>query len=286
MNRGYEGRPLFKDDLDRKFFLDLIKNQSKKLRIRIFAYCLMDNHYHLVLENTSGRMSDFFKQINGQYGSHFRRKYKGRGYLYQDRFKSMLIQDDSYLKIAIGYALNNPVRAKLVRSFLDFNWSSANLYFKEGESEMVDHGFVENLFDSKNNLITFIESLSITELPTINTRMGKIIGGDEFKAKAIRKFDRRTTPEHTLESKRIDDLQFMPVEQIYQEFQRMKGFKIEELDTYTIQGKRIRAELLIHLKDNTGLTYSEIVKYPGFSDVKVSSLGAIYRDAKIRMGKR
>jgi REP element-mobilizing transposase RayT len=286
MNRGHDGRSLFQDDPDREFFLDLVKIQSKNLKIRVFAYCLMNNHFHLVIENTSGRLSDFFKQLNGQYASHFRQKYRGRGYVYQDRFKSLLIQDESYLMTAIGYILNNPVRAKLVNHFLDFRWSSANLYFCKGQSEVVDNEFVEALFQSEHNLKSFIENLSIEALPTVQTRMGKIVGEKSFIKNAIEKFNRRTTPEYTLEAKRIDDLHFISVQQVYQEFRQIHGENANEMDTDTFGGKRLRAELLVHLKDRAGLTYSEIVKLPEFSDVKLVSLGAIYRNAKIRMGKR
>lgn len=84
MSRGYEARALF-HNLDRNFFLNLVKTQSKTIKIRIFAYCLIENHFYLVHENTSGRISGFFKQVTGQYAIHFRKKYKGRGYLFQDR---------------------------------------------------------------------------------------------------------------------------------------------------------------------------------------------------------
>lgn len=286
MNRGHDGRSLFQDDPDREFFLDLLKIQSKNLKIRVFAYCLMNNHFHLVVENTSGRMSDFFKQLNVQYATHLRQKYGGRGYVYQDRFKSLLIQDDSYLMTVIGYILSNPVRAKLVNHFLDYPWSSANMYFNKGASGIVDNEYVECLFKSKNNLKSFVENLSIEKLPTVQTRMGKIVGEKPFIETAIKKFNRRKTPEYTLESRRINDMHFIPFQQVYQEFQQIHEIKVNEMDTNSFKGKRLRAELLVHLKDRAGLTYSEIIKLPEFSDVKLFSLGAIYRNAKIRMGKR
>lgn len=283
MNRGYEGRSLFQDDSDREFFLDLVKKYSKLLKTRIFAYCLMDNHYHLVLENTSRRMSDFFKQINGQFGTYFRQKYSGRGYVYQDRFKSLLIQDESYLMMVIGYGLNNPVRAKLVKHFLDYSWSSAGIYFQKEPSEFLDKDFVEELFGSKKELKSFVENLSISELPIVKAKMGKMIGGEEFINKALKKADRRITPEHTLESKRIDDLKFIPIGQVYHDFEQFHDIKIEQLDFHSISGRRLRAELLVHLKDRGGLKYTEIIKLPEFSSVKLFSLGRIYGNAKKKM---
>ena len=138
MNRGYEGKKIFLKDSEKNLFLELLKETAKVLRIRIFAYCIMDNHYHLVLENSSGRMSEFFKKFNGQYGRIYRKENKGKGYVFQDRFKSKIIQDDSYLLMVIGYVLNNPVRAGLATDFLDYQWSSSSLYFNKQSSDIID----------------------------------------------------------------------------------------------------------------------------------------------------
>jgi REP element-mobilizing transposase RayT len=111
---------------------------AKNLKIKILAYCIMANHYHLILENSSGRMSDFFRQLNGNYGMIYRKLYGEHGYVFQGRYKSTLIQADAYLRIAIRYALLNPVRAGLVTKFDNYIWSSANEYFSEMSSDLVD----------------------------------------------------------------------------------------------------------------------------------------------------
>ena len=140
MNRGYEGRPLFWDDADRIYFLDLLQKIQELTRLRILTWCLMDNHYHMVLQDNNGKMSRFFKMLNGQYAGYFRQRYGGRGYVFQDRFKSMLIQDDAYLMVAIGYVLNNPVRAGIVKDFAEYQWSSGKIYFSKQEQKTVDSG--------------------------------------------------------------------------------------------------------------------------------------------------
>ncbi|MFW9879836.1 MAG: transposase [Candidatus Thorarchaeota archaeon] len=76
MNRGINCEKIFSGDKNKIQFLDYLEGFSKKLKIRILFYCLMDNHYHLVLENSSGKMSDFFRHLNGQYGMYYR-KMKG-----------------------------------------------------------------------------------------------------------------------------------------------------------------------------------------------------------------
>ena len=74
MNRGYDGNDIFFGNQNKSQFLDYLEGACHQLMIRLFSYCLMDNHYHLVLENSSGRMSDFLKLLNGQYGTYYRKK--------------------------------------------------------------------------------------------------------------------------------------------------------------------------------------------------------------------
>jgi putative transposase len=97
MNRGHDGDKTFSGTDLKKKFIDILSETSRKFKIRNIAYCLLDNHYHLVVENSSGRLSEFFKHLNGRYGIHYRKKMGGEGYVFQRRFKSEIIQDDFYL---------------------------------------------------------------------------------------------------------------------------------------------------------------------------------------------
>jgi len=79
MNRGYDGNAIFSGTVTKSHFLDYIEDAVTKMKMRIFAYCIMDNHYHMVLENTSGKMSDFMKLLNGNFGMYYRKKFGGQG---------------------------------------------------------------------------------------------------------------------------------------------------------------------------------------------------------------
>ena len=78
MNRGLNGDTIFSGNKSKVIFLDLMEETARDLKIRILAYCIMDTHYHLILENSSGRMSDFFLQLNGQYGMNYRKIHGAR----------------------------------------------------------------------------------------------------------------------------------------------------------------------------------------------------------------
>ena len=92
MNRGYDGNDIFAGNQNKSQFLDYLEGASNRMKIRLFAYCVMDNHYYLVLENSSGMMSDFLKLLNGLYGMYYRKMYGGKGYVFQSRFKSNIRQ--------------------------------------------------------------------------------------------------------------------------------------------------------------------------------------------------
>ncbi len=88
------------------------------------AYCLMTNHYHLLVETPDGNLSKGMRQLNGVYTQRFNPKHKKMGHLFQGRFKGILVQKESYLLELARYIVLNPVRAKMVRAVESWPWSS------------------------------------------------------------------------------------------------------------------------------------------------------------------
>jgi hypothetical protein len=216
-----------------------------------------------------------------QYGMHYRKMAGGKGYVFQSRFKSTLIENDSYLVQSILYLLRNPVRAGIVQVPEDYIWSSARYYFSDEKAKIVDQVFVNGLFNSKKEFLSALHSPSEKELPIVITKYGELMGGDGFLASALKKFERRNRP--TSQSRgvhRKDEQCFDPVEKVIWEFERGKGLSIDEIDTRTLEGKRLRAELLVRLKEIAGLKYREIAEFDIFSDLGLSGLRAMYRNFK------
>ena len=279
MNRGYDGNTIFADHKSKSHFLDYLEDSSQKMKIRLLAYCVMDNHYHLVLENASGRMSDFLRLLNGQYGMHYRKMAGGKGYVFQSRFKSTLIENESYLVQSILYLLRNPVRAGIVQFPVDYIWSSTKYYFSDKTAKFVDQAFVEGLFNSKEEFLSALNGPSEKNLPVVITKYGELMGGDGFLESALKKFERRKRP--TSQSRgvrRKDEQYFEPVEKVIWEFERGKRLNIDKVDTGTLEGKRVRAELLVYLKERAGLKYREIAEFDIFGDLGLSGLRAIYKN--------
>jgi putative transposase len=286
MNRGHDGTDIFVGNKNKSLFFECLAEATAKMKIRIFAYCIMDTHYHLILENTNGKMSEFMKRLNGHYGSYYRTASGGKGYVFQGRFKSTLIDRDSYLIQSIAYLLRNPVRAGLVHNAKDYTWSSINAYYSKRNNDVVDADFVNELFESKEQLMAAVHTIGTRELPVKITKYGEFLGSVNFFKSAQIKYDRRKIPaEESRGTQRTDDLYFDSVEKVFQEFQNINRVKIEEIDTNTLEGKRLRGELLVLLKDKCGLLYKEIGEIDIFSDLRHNSLRGIYRNRRIKAPK-
>lgn len=277
MNRGINGEAIFKEDSYKTKFLEILADKVEKYRMRLLAYCVMDNHYHLVLQNASGRMSDFFRNLNTQYAFHYRKSIGGNGYVFQSRFLSTLVQDDAYLKQVIIYVLQNPVQAGITDIFLSYLWSSAKAYFRKAKQKWLDGEFVEGLFGSQNNLIGVMQSAGSKKLPILKTKLGPVLGDESFVEKALDLYERRQRP-NAVKRKRRDDFGFEPVAKVIQEFERRRGLKIEDINIRNWQGKKLRTELLVLLHDLTGLKYREIIEIPIFSDLKYQSMSRLYQN--------
>ena len=281
MNRGLDGEAIFHSDRLKTKFIKLLYKNTQKHRLKVLAYCVMKNHYHLVLQNNNGKMSAFQKDLNGQYGSFYRKSKGGMGYIFQGRFKSTLVQEDAYLLTAIRYVLQNPLRAEIVNSVKDYPWTSLIEMEKSVKESIIDRDFVMEFIGDKKIFISGLDVSLENELPIIKSHCGNILGSKEFVKTSILKFDRRKDP-HPTKMGRINDGWFDPVEKVIQEFEKKYGVDINRMGCHSWKEKRARGELLVRLKDLTGLTYREINELPVFNGVKLSSMAKLYRDSLAR----
>ena len=123
-SRGNERKSIFKDATDRETFLSILSQVNERFHWLCHAYCLMDNHYHLVVETPDGNLSKGMRQLNGVYTQAFNRRHRRVGHLFQGRFKGILVQKDSHFLEVCRYVVLNPVRARAVTNPKDWAWSS------------------------------------------------------------------------------------------------------------------------------------------------------------------
>ena len=137
MARGNEGRPIFRDDKDRHRFLDALGEMTERFGVRLHAYCLMLNHYHLLLETPRANLSQAVGWLQVTYTVRFNRRHRRSGHLFQGRFKAQLVEADEYAQGLVEYMHLNPVRPRRKNQPLDpercaelnaYAWSSHRAY--------------------------------------------------------------------------------------------------------------------------------------------------------------
>ena len=114
-SRGNERKAVFKSERDREKFLEYLESATQRYDARIHAYCLMDNHYHLLVETVDGNLSQGMRHLNGVYTQRHNRRNSRTGHVFQGRYKSILVERESYLLELCRYVVLNPVRAGMVK---------------------------------------------------------------------------------------------------------------------------------------------------------------------------
>ncbi|HBK35170.1 hypothetical protein A2239_04080 [Candidatus Uhrbacteria bacterium RIFOXYA2_FULL_40_9] len=143
-SRGNKKEPIFYNPKDRLAFFSTIKSVIKLHNWICHAYCLMDNHYHLLIETPDGNLSDGMRDLNSNYTQVFNKTHSTVGYLLQGRFHSFIIEKETYLLEVARYLVLNPVRAQIVQHPKDWEWSSYNATcgLSHGESFLTTDGIL------------------------------------------------------------------------------------------------------------------------------------------------
>ncbi len=124
MSRGDRRSDIYRDDVDRRVFLDLLAREVRQQRWRLLAYCLMGNHYHLLLETPESNLVTGMRRLNGVYTQTFNRRHGLVGHVMQGRYKCILVGREAYLLELARYIVLNPVRAGMVSAAQEWAWSS------------------------------------------------------------------------------------------------------------------------------------------------------------------
>jgi len=123
-SRGNERKAIYADDTDFELFLTLLGKVCEQYNWVMHAYCLMTNHYHLLVETPDANLSKGMRQLNGTFTQAINRKHKRVGHLFQGRYKAVLVDRDAYLLELNRYIVLNPIRAKMVQNPGDWPWSN------------------------------------------------------------------------------------------------------------------------------------------------------------------
>ncbi len=196
MNRGLNRRQIFSGDEDFVLFIKTLFESCELFNVFVSAYCLMNTHYHIVINTPEGNISRFMRHLNGVYTQRFNRKYKKDGPLFKGRYKAILIQAEEYLKQVVKYVHLNPLKASIVNDIDKYRWSSHPFYL-EGKSKYKNldissmlASFSKSKRVAKRRYIEFMDSGLSDEIKDFYSKksQGSILGDSDFITNIKKKF--------------------------------------------------------------------------------------------------
>jgi len=187
-SRGNERQDIFKNDSERIKFLSYLESATERYGATIHVYCLMNNHYHILLETPLGNLSQIMRHINGAYTTYFNVKRQRSGHLFQGRYKAIVIDADEYAAELSRYIHLNPVRVGIVDRPEQYRWSSYRCYVgKEKIPKWLKLNFILGYFGKRRSIAQkkyheFVNSLVDKEYksPLTDTVASTILGGSDF----------------------------------------------------------------------------------------------------------
>lgn len=296
--RGNERREIFRDDKDRKTFLEILSQSIEIYNIRLYSYILMSNHFHLLIETPFGNLGEFMRHFNITYTSYFNRRHKRVGHLYQGRYKSIVVDKDEYLSVLSRYIHLNPIRTKQVKGkageekieiLMNYNWSSLPGYITKGKKEkIIDYEKVLDEYGGDNAKGRKAYEKRIKEdiaqgLEIRDKIIGQsIIGGEEFiewiKDKFIKgERDRECPP--------LRDLQrYRAKEEIMRVITKETGKSFEEIKAEGRNLRQIAMDILYRIGSIKGVEIGKMfgVDYSTVSQGRKRLREKMQKDKKLR----
>ncbi|MFC1824951.1 transposase [Thermodesulfobacteriota bacterium] len=196
MNRGRRGEQIFEIKEDYLSFIDLLKELDEVFNVRIAAYCLIPNHYHLLVQTPDANLSRAMRHLNGIYTQRFNKRHGYDGQLFRGRYKSIVIESDSYALELVRYIHRNPLEAGLVNSLQKYQWSTHKIYLSDSKKwKWMHKDYILKLFSkSKPESIRLYKQFVLKEIPEeINQIFGRrnlpsILGSKSFVDRIKEKF--------------------------------------------------------------------------------------------------
>jgi REP element-mobilizing transposase RayT len=195
MNRGAGRRLVFRTKRHRAAFLDLLGDLCETYRVAMHAYCLMPNHYHLLIQTPEGGLSRAMRHLDGVYTQRFNRLSRTDGSLFRGRFRSVLVDADAYLLQVSRYIHRNPVDAGLVQRAEQYEWSSYRHYLRDrGGPRWLETSFILGQFgeaDQASRYRAFVESDGDAEVDRFyeSPSPGPVLGRRAFRDEIDRRLD-------------------------------------------------------------------------------------------------
>lgn len=178
MERGVRRQIIFQDDFDKMIFMEILRNEINKKECKLHAYCLMSNHFHLLLETGGIEIGKFMKALACKYAMQYNRRHPYKGHVFEGRYVSCLVEKDNYFLQTSRYIHRNPVKAKMVEKAEDYKWSSYRVLLGLNDDKVTERDKTLNYFGEKGvfGYREFVEDIGnkyIEQEHDIMKRMGE-----------------------------------------------------------------------------------------------------------------
>lgn len=283
INRGHRKEKIFRRIADREVFLEKLVAARRKFGIIVHAYCLMDNHFHLLIETPSANLARAMHTFHASYANWFRVKYQLVGSVFQGRYKAVLVERDDYLVRLSAYIHLNPVRARIVDEPEAHRWSSYGQYLTGEATELLSPATVLKYAGGPENYRTIIDRMQGEDiLPEEMYGRNALIGGDDFRVKmreqvADRAVDANELPEYRGLRQVMPDA----VEKAVCDTQ-----KIDRKELFIKRSRHLSRKIYLYLlKRRTALTQAEIGRLAGMSAAAVATMTSTFEKKAKRDGE-
>ncbi|WP_320043704.1 transposase [uncultured Desulfobacter sp.] len=195
--RGNARNRIFLEDKDRDSFLEILSDTRQRYNWLCHAFCLMDNHYHLLIETIDPTLSRGMRQLNGVYTQSFNRRHNRVGHVFQGRYKAILVQKETHLLELCRYVVLNPVRAKMVEKPGAWEWSSYNSTASKGSkpdwltTDWILGQFAQNKKAARESYRKFVESCILEKTSPWDRLEGQMFFGSKNFIHSIKEGDER-----------------------------------------------------------------------------------------------
>lgn len=266
-SRGNERKAVYKSQRDREKFFSYLESATERYGAVVHVFCLMDNHYHLLIETPSGNLSQIMHHINGAYTTYFNTKRERSGHLFQGRYRAILIDVDEYAKELSRYIHLNPVRAGIAENPEEYRWSSCQYYtVKRKPPEWLKRDFILSYFGNEPKTAMkryrdFVRSVMDEEYknPLAEISHSVILGGEKFIAEIKTRFLRDKQPDRDLPTLR--DLSSRPG----------LGHIEKAVDSVLQQDEKLARQVTLHMcHRHSGMKLREIGQQFGIGESGVT----------------
>jgi REP element-mobilizing transposase RayT len=267
ISKGNRDEYIFGDDGDKDYLVELIGRGTERYKVVIYAYCVLGNHYHLLLQVNRPNLSEFMHFLGSSYASHYSRS-KNRGHVFAGRYKSICVEKEEYLMTLSRYIHLNPIEAGLVRRPEDYRWSSFRYYVNgKGRPSWLETGWILEYFgpgaeDARARYAEFVKEKGDGEggndYPYQDVVAQAILGGKEFVENIVLKAACGLESKEIVERKAL--LKRVTLEQVQEAICKVRG--IENLgDTAWGRNEKLRMDRKVYIylaKAHTAATNREI----------------------------